>query len=79
MISLKLALLVATLAGGLGFSLGYIIRILIALGKKGSLEIDIRRMMVTAKEEANHITLKAEEQAAETLKKSREEDRKSVV
>lgn len=73
MISLKLALLVATLAGGLGFSLGYIIRVLIALGKKGSLEIDIRRMMVTAKEEANHVTLKAEEQATETLKKSREE------
>ncbi len=73
MISLKAALLVATLAGGLGFSLGYIIRILIALGKKGSLEIDIRKMMVSAKEEANHAILKAEEQAADTLKNAREE------
>lgn len=73
MISLKAALLVATLAGGLGFSLGYIIRILIALGKKGSLELDIKRMMVDANEEAKHITIKAEEKASETLKSAREQ------
>ncbi len=73
MISLKAALLVATLAGGLGFSLGYIIRILIALGKKGSLELDIKRMMVDAKEEAKHVTLKAEETASDTLKSAREQ------
>lgn len=73
MISVKAALLVATLAGGLGFSLGYIIRILIALGKKGSLELDIKRMMIDANEEAQHVTLKAEEQASETLKSAREQ------
>ena len=73
MITLKAALLVATLAGGLGFSLGYIIRILIALGKRGSLELDIKKMMVNANEEAKHITMKAEEEASGTLKSAREQ------
>jgi hypothetical protein len=36
----------------LGVVIGYYLRLIIALGKKRSIEIDIKQMMVGAKEEA---------------------------
>ena len=39
-----------------GISVGYYLRVIVALGKRRSIEIDIKQMMVSAKEEAQQIT-----------------------
>ena len=58
--SLKLALLFALLAASAGIGFGYLLRLLISLGRKGSMELDIRQMEIRAKEEANRIITEAE-------------------
>ncbi len=59
--------------GLVGIALGYFLRLIIALGKKGSMEIEIKQMMLDAKEEAKKITLAAEKEATETLREIRED------
>lgn len=71
--SLKLVFLLLAVAGVAGIVLGYILRLLVALGKKGSMESDIKELLLNAKEEAKKITLAAEQQAADILKDVREE------
>lgn len=73
MISIKIALLLTSLGVGVGFSLGYLIRILISLSKKNSIEFDIKKMMAQYQEKAENITLEAERKASETLKSAREQ------
>ncbi|MEI8338207.1 MAG: ribonuclease Y [bacterium] len=71
--SLKLVFLLVALAGVVGIVLGYFFRVLLALSKKGTIESDIKQLMLNAKEEAKKITLGAEEEAAKTLKSVRED------
>lgn len=59
--SLKLALLLALLAASAGIGFGYLLRLIISLGKKGSVELDVQRLELEAKEEAQNIILEAEE------------------
>lgn len=73
MIEIQNALLLTILGVGVGFGLGYLIRILIALGKKNSIELDIKKMMIEAKEKAENILLEAEKKASDTLKSAREQ------
>lgn len=73
MIALKTVLLIAAFMGSVGLAFGYVLRIIVALGKKGSIELNIKEMMVNAREQAKKITLEAEQQAADTLKDAREE------
>ena len=68
--SLKLALLLALLAASAGIGFGYLLRLLISLGRKGSMELDIRQMEIRAKEEANRIITEAEEKAEAYLLKT---------
>ncbi|MBX4189513.1 ribonuclease Y [Candidatus Parcubacteria bacterium] len=63
--SLKLALLLALLAASAGIGLGYLLRLIIALGKKGSVELDIKQMELRAREEAQVILDKAEAEVKE--------------
>lgn len=67
--SLKLALLLALLAASAGIGFGYLLRLLISLGKKGSMELDIRHMELASKEEAQRIILEAEARAEEIAQK----------
>ncbi len=67
------AFLLIAIAGVVGIGLGYMIRIMLAISKKDSIEHDIKDLMLKAKEEAKKITLEAEEEAASTLKGVREE------
>lgn len=60
---------------GIGFSVGYLIRILVALSKKNSIELDIKKMMIDAREKAERVTLESEKKASETLKSAREQVR----
>jgi ribonucrease Y len=74
--SLKLALLLALLAAAAGTGFGYLLRLIIALGKKGSVELDIKQMEINARQEAQRIIDEAESETRESeerLKKT--EDR----
>jgi ribonuclease Y len=68
--SLKLAFLLALLAASAGIGLGYLLRLIISLGKKGSMELDIKQMELHAREEAQEIVSDAEARASEIIKKS---------
>ena len=63
----------------LGVGIGYYLRLIIALGKKRSIEIDIKDMMVGAKEEAQKITKEAQAKSEEVLAKLKEEEKKKEV
>ena len=73
--SLKLALLLALLAASAGIGFGYLLRLLISLGKKGSMELDIKQMELASKEEARRIISEAETQAEEIVQKTQREFR----
>src|SRR3989339_781335 len=60
----------------LGVGIGYYLRLIIALGKRKSIEIDIKQMMVGAKEEAQRITDEAKKEAELKLAELKEEEKK---
>ncbi|MFA5932151.1 MAG: ribonuclease Y [Candidatus Paceibacterota bacterium] len=60
----------------LGVGIGYYLRLIIALGKRRSIEIDIKQMMVGAKEEAQKITDEAKKKSEEQLAYLKEEEKK---
>jgi ribonuclease Y len=68
--SIKLVLSLLALSGLVGVALGYVLRLLIALGQRGSLEIEVKQRILDARERANRILKNAEEQA-ETLEAER--------
>lgn len=71
--SLKLVFVLIALAGVFGILLGYAFRWLVALGHSGSLELEIKRRLLEAKEKANNILTKAEEES-ERLEKEKLKD-----
>ena len=60
----------------LGAGIGYYLRVIIALGKRRSIEIDIKQMMVGAKEEAQKITDEAKKLSEVKLVELKEEEKK---
>lgn len=69
--SLKLVALYLSIAGVVGVAIGYYLRLIISLGKKGSMELEIKEMLLAAKEEAKKITADAEAKAQKTLEDAR--------
>ena len=69
--SLKLVALFLSIAGVVGVALGYYLRLIISLGKKGSMELEIKEMLLAAREEAKKITTEAEAKATRNLEDSR--------
>jgi ribonuclease Y len=69
--SLKIAFLLALIAGGGGIIVGYFLRLIIALGRKGSVELEIKRILSDAQEEAKKITADAEKKSIDTLREVR--------
>src|SRR3989338_3232525 len=61
--SIKLILILLALAGLFGICVGYFLRMIILLGQRGSMEIQIRRMMLEAQERAKQISEEAQERA----------------
>lgn len=59
-----------------GIIIGYYLRVIVALGKRRSIEIDIKQMMVSAKEEAQKITDEAKKKSEEYLASLKEEEKK---
>lgn len=70
---LKEVALFLSLAGLVGVALGYYLRLIISLGKKGSMELEIKEMLLAAKEEAKKITTDAEAKAAQTAEEAKKE------
>jgi len=71
--SLKIVALIAVLVGVLGAVIGYYLRLIISLGKKGSMELEIRQMMLTAEEKAKKVIIDAEIKSVEIMKEIKEE------
>ena len=63
--SLKIILLLLALSGAAGIAIGYFLRLIISLGKRGSMELEIRKMKLDAEERAKKITGEAEARAKE--------------
>ncbi|MDQ2933254.1 MAG: Rnase Y domain-containing protein, partial [bacterium] len=71
--SLKLVALFLSIAGVVGVAVGYYLRLIISLGKKGSMELEIKEMLLAAREEAKKITADAETKASKTQSDARTE------
>lgn len=70
-----LTVVIALVATLVGLGLGYYLRVLIALSKKGSMELEIKNLMVSAKEEAQKIIDKAQEKAEERIQVLEQEEK----
>lgn len=73
---LLVVLLIAVASGIAGIGVGWFLRFIIALGKRGSMELEIKEMLLTAREEAEKITSEAERKANEIQRESKEEIKK---
>ncbi|MDA8611474.1 Rnase Y domain-containing protein, partial [Candidatus Pacebacteria bacterium] len=71
--SLLIVLLIAMAAGLAGIAIGWFLRFIISLGKKGSMELEIKEMLLSAREESEKITSEAEKESQETLKNAKRE------
>lgn len=69
--ALKLVLLYVGLATGVGMALGYYLRLIISLGKKGSMELAIKQMELAAKDKEKSIIDEAEKKAEDILREAR--------
>jgi len=69
----QLFILIAVLIAMVGAALGYYIRMAVSLGKRGSIEIEVKELLLQAKEEAKKITLDAENKAVEVMQQTRAE------
>ncbi|MEI7764990.1 MAG: ribonuclease Y [bacterium] len=72
-------MLIGAVALLLGVAIGYYLRVIIALGQKRSIEIDIKQMMVGAKEEAQKITEEAKKKSENRLSELKDEEKKKEV
>ncbi|MBU6370990.1 MAG: ribonuclease Y [Patescibacteria group bacterium] len=73
--TLKVILFLAG-SGLAGIVLGYFLRVIVALGKKGSIELEIKGMMLEAEGKAKKIVIDAEAKSVEIMKEVKEETRK---
>jgi ribonuclease Y len=68
--SLQIVVFIA-LAAVAGIAIGYFLRLIISLGQKGSVELEVRQMMLSAEEKAKKILIEAETKSVEILKESK--------
>ena len=83
--SLTIVFILIGAAGLSGIVLGWVLRWALSLGKRGSVELEVKQMLLDAKEEAKRITGEAEKKAAESVKlasrelKDKEEEQKRTT
>ncbi len=71
--SLQTILILLAVAGVFGVGFGYFLRWIISLGKRGSMELEIRQMQMDAAEKAKRIVEEAEQKAKEKGEKAESE------
>lgn len=69
--SLTLAIICIALSACIGIGLGYYLRFLISLSQKGSVELEIKQLIVEAKEQAHKITEEAKTEAEKLQNKAK--------
>lgn len=69
--SLKIVLLIVSTASIISLAIGYYLRLIISLGKKGSMELALKQMELVAKDREKEIIDEAEKKAEEILKVAR--------
>jgi len=70
---LLIMLLAASAAGLIGIAVGWFLRFIVSLGKKGSMEIQIKEMLLEARTKSEEITSEAEKNAKQILKETKDE------
>ncbi|MCE9517376.1 ribonuclease Y [Candidatus Nomurabacteria bacterium] len=70
------AIIISIIALALGTGIGYYLRLIISLGKKGSMELEIKQMTLGAKEEAQKILDEAKKKADARIDESVQEGKK---
>ncbi len=70
---LRLIAEVASVAVLVGAAAGYFVRILVSLSKKNSIELEVKRLLSKAEEEAKKISAEAEKKSIDTLREVRAE------
>jgi len=73
---LLIVLLIALAACLAGIAIGWFLRFIIALGKRGSMELEIKEMMLSAREDAEKILSEANDEASDILKEAKDEVKK---
>lgn len=73
--SLKLVFILLAVAGLSGIAFGYFLRWIVSLGKRGSMELEIKKMLLSAKEQAQKIIEEADKKAAQVLEETKKEEK----
>jgi ribonuclease Y len=76
---IKTLILITGVAGLGGTVFGYFLRWIISLGKRGSMELKIKQMMLSAKEEAGKIIAQADTKAITTLEETQKKIREKEL
>ena len=63
----------------IGAGVGYYLRLIISLGKKGSMELELKQMSINAKEEGQKIVDEAKKKAEDTLKEIHKEEKEKEL
>ena len=63
----QLYTLIGILIAIVGAAAGYYVRLLVSLGKRGTVELEIKEMLSKAREEAKRITLEAENKSISVM------------
>ncbi len=70
--SLKIAFLLMGASGVLGLAIGYVLRWLLLSAQKGSMELQVKQILLEAKDKAQHTTGEAEQEASKIIQEARE-------
>jgi hypothetical protein len=70
------AIFISGLALLVGVGVGYYLRLIISLGKRGSMELEIKQIMLGAKEEAQRVLDEAKKKAEEKAEELQVESKK---
>jgi len=70
--SLKIAFLLMGASGVLGLVIGYVLRWLLLSAQKGSMELQVKQILLEAKDKAQHIAGEAEQEASKILQEARD-------
>lgn len=73
---LSIAILAISAAALVGAIVGWFFRMLVTLGRRGSVELEIKEMMLAAREAAERVVGEGERVAQETVREAREEAKK---
>ena len=69
----QLYTIIGVLIAVVGAAAGYYVRLLVSLGKRGTIELEVKEMMSKAREEAKKITLEAENKSINVMQEARTE------